>query len=244
MSARTGHTILASVLVLGAVSAPGFGCTETEVRHVSPVERGEEIVFSLDASPSTINVYSCSSCHLTSGTSSDIIPGANLGGVTRRPSYWGGAEPTLLGAINNCRSWFMGAVVPWKPTDQDALAVFAYLDTLPGDESPRPFTIQRAVVDVPAGDKTAGESVYTRACALCHGSAHTAGARLTDRAPLLPEQTIKDHATYPFDDQRLVFVEKVRHGGFLGYGGEMPPFSREVLSDEDLGALLAYLGLY
>jgi thiosulfate dehydrogenase len=40
-----------------------------------------------------------------------------------------------------------------------------------------------------------------------------------------------------------VFVEKTRHGGFLGYGGTMPPFSLNVLSDEDLADLLTFLRL-
>jgi thiosulfate dehydrogenase len=42
----------------------------------------------------------------------------------------------------------------------------------------------------------------------------------------------------------LVFIEKVRHGGFLGYGGLMPPFSLEAMTDAELGALLSFLGLY
>ena len=46
-----------------------------------------------------------------------------------------------------------------------------------------------------------------------------------------------------FED-RKAFIEKIRHGGFLGYGGTMPPFSQAVLSDADLGALLAFLKLY
>lgn len=41
----------------------------------------------------------------------------------------------------------------------------------------------------------------------------------------------------------VVVVEKVRHGVFFNIGGTMPPSSLEVLSDEDLGALLAYLGI-
>ena len=37
---------------------------------------------------------------------------------------------------------------------------------------------------------------------------------------------------------RLVVIEKVRHGQFFGVGGNMPLFSREAMSDADLGALL------
>jgi thiosulfate dehydrogenase len=35
----------------------------------------------------------------------------------------------------------------------------------------------------------------------------------------------------------------VRHGQFFGVGGNMPLFTREALSDSDLGAIVAYLGL-
>jgi thiosulfate dehydrogenase len=41
----------------------------------------------------------------------------------------------------------------------------------------------------------------------------------------------------------VVVIEKTRHGRFFGVGGNMPLYSLEALSDEDLGALLAYLGL-
>ena len=43
--------------------------------------------------------------------------------------------------------------------------------------------------------------------------------------------------------KQLVVIEKVRHGQFFGVGGTMPLYSREALSDEDLGALLAFLAL-
>jgi mono/diheme cytochrome c family protein len=38
-------------------------------------------------------------------------------------------------------------------------------------------------------------------------------------------------------------VSKARAGAFRG-GGSMPPFSREVLADEDLAGILAYFALY
>jgi hypothetical protein len=37
-------------------------------------------------------------------------------------------------------------------------------------------------------------------------------------------------------------VSKVRLGAFRG-GGSMPPFSREVLADEDLAGILAWFAL-
>ncbi len=86
--------------------------------------------------------------------------------------------------------------------------------------------------------------MYAAACGSCHGWRDTGLGRLTERAPILPAQTLREHAYLAPPLQRLVFVEKVRHGVFLGYSGTMPPFSRETISDADLGALLAFLGLY
>ena len=48
---------------------------------------------------------------------------------------------------------------------------------------------------------------------------------------------------FPGVPKQLVVIEKVRHGQFFGVGGNMPLYSLEALSDEDLGALLAFLGL-
>jgi len=95
------------------------------------------------------------------------------------------------------------------------------------------------------GNGSRGGKLYTDACASCHGPAHTGDGRLVQRAPVLPEQTLEEHPSPQYDDldRRLVFVEKVRHGGFVGYGGEMPPFSVEKLSDQDLGDILAFLGI-
>lgn len=52
--------------------------------------------------------------------------------------------------------------------------------------------------------------------------------------------------TYAFDKTqvRVTFVEKVRHGGFLGVFGSMPLYSTEAISDADLSALLTFLDLY
>jgi thiosulfate dehydrogenase len=43
--------------------------------------------------------------------------------------------------------------------------------------------------------------------------------------------------------QRLIFTEKIRHGLFLGYGGTMPPFSSQLLSDAEVSDLLEALGV-
>ena len=59
----------------------------------------------------------------------------------------------------------------------------------------------------------------------------------------LPGVTADYPEDFPGVEPSLVVIEKVRHGRFFDIGGEMPLFSQEALSDEDLGALLAYLEL-
>ena len=88
-----------------------------------------------------------------------------------------------------------------------------------------------------------GADVYEAACQGCHGEAHTGKGRPSQLAPLLPEVAQEYGELFPGVAPGLVFIEKVRHGRFFGVGGNMPPYSREALSDKDLGALLAYLGL-
>jgi sulfite reductase beta subunit-like hemoprotein len=58
-----------------------------------------------------------------------------------------------------------------------------------------------------------------------------------------PYEKLEDHPLdeYTAEERILVFVEKIRHGAFLGAGGPMPPFSMETLSDQDVGDILTFL---
>ncbi|MBX5484795.1 MAG: cytochrome C oxidase Cbb3, partial [Myxococcaceae bacterium] len=58
-----------------------------------------------------------------------------------------------------------------------------------------------------------------------------------------PEITETYPTTFPGVNPRLVIIEKIRHGQFFGVGGNMPLYGREMLSDEQVADLLAYLGL-
>jgi thiosulfate dehydrogenase len=154
----------------------------------------------------------------------------------------------LLRSINNCLYYFMLKDKVWTAEEEDARAMYAYLESLSSSaeaEEPAPFTVVYKVEDAPKGDAAQGGPLYVRACQSCHGPPHTGEGRLVGRAPVLPEQTLSEHPSpkYTDLDRRLVFVEKIRHGGFVGYGGQMPPFSKEALSDQDLGDLLAFMGV-
>lgn len=227
--------LLAAALAGGACDAP------------TPVERGQALFASRALSPSRLNLFTCATCHdadaAADGAAALLRPGAAMAGVTRRPSFWGGQQDDLLRAINDCRAQFMGASAPLRAAEADGEALYAYLDSLRdrGDGRPVAFTVVREIDDLPRGEAAVGEALYARSCGACHGALHTGQGRLAARVPVLPEETLAEHASYTPAAQRLVFVEKIRHGGFLGYGGDMPPYSREVLSDGALSDLLEVL---
>ncbi len=63
-------------------------------------------------------------------------------------------------------------------------------------------------------------------------------------ASVLPADTEREHTAamaYTMDTLRQVFVEKTRHGAFLGFAGVMPPFSTQVLSTADIADVVSYL---
>lgn len=235
--------MLAACAVVAA--ALGAGCSDggTTTVTITPAMRGAER-FADPALGREGNLVACADCH---GTGDDAIPmltGASLARVTERPSFWGGQEVDLLRSVNHCLFWFMGGQ-PLVAGDPDGNDLFAYLASLEGDDTlaaAQPFSL--GLVAWPgAGDAARGEAVYRDACKLCHGARFSGDSALITSSPVLPEETLAAHpdGEYTAEERRLVFVEKVRHGPFLGYGGTMPPFSTEVLTDADLADLFSYL---
>lgn len=241
-----------STCLLAAALASGCsGEPPPTVIHGTAVDHGMAIFQDPTISGTELNTYSCATCHSAEGIpETDIIlPGGSLTGVTRRPYYWGGQEVDLIRAVNACLYYFMLEDTPWTAEDEQARALYAYLDSISqGSEGtgPAEFTVVVSIADLPPGSASRGEETYRRACASCHGSRHAGAGKLVDRAPTLPDQTLEDHplGEYTADERRMVFVEKARHGAFLAYTGTMPPFSLEALPDEDLADILSYLDLY
>jgi len=239
----------ACVETLGAL-APLLSCVWLGACSSSPetsaVERGRHLFETKALSASSLNDYSCATCHdLQSSDTPSKKTGAPLAGVTLRAQLWGGQEADLLRSVNACRNYFMTASQPLAATDDDARDLYAYLESLePGDDSPQPFTIVTGIDPLPAGDASHGLELFATACASCHGASHTGARRLSDRVPILPEDTIAEHVGYTPLQLRLVFIEKIRHGLFLGYSGVMPPFSTERLSNSDVSDLLEALEVF
>jgi thiosulfate dehydrogenase len=240
------------VLVFFAVAALGCGDGETpvEVRRGSAVEHGQAMFSDANVSSSPVNAYSCSTCHAALPSDpQQNKPGAVLAGAIDRPSYWGETVLDLLGAINQCLFYFMQHDTAWTADQEPARAMYAWLESLPAsdaDKQAAKFTVVRAVVDAPGGDAARGADVYTRSCQPCHGAAQTGEHRTIPTAPRLPGEFLAEHPSseYSPTQRRLTLIEKVRHGGFLGYGGEMPPISLEKLSQAELSDLVAFLGPY
>jgi len=224
------------------VAASLAGCSPTAAE-----EYGEAIFRDHRLSTSQYNAYACSTCHATSAEQAQdkLYPGLSLVDVASRPHWWGGYEVTLLDAVNFCYTAFMRGTEPLEQEDAKSRALYEYMVAL--SPSPltdaQPFTLVRDITDVPRQDARRGAEVYRAACQDCHGEARTGSGRLTALAPVLPDVSSDYDQLFPGTAPGLVVIEKVRHGRFFGVGGNMPPYSREALSDEDLGALLSYLGL-
>jgi thiosulfate dehydrogenase len=212
------------------------GCSE------SAREYGHVLFDDASVSSAASNHFRCSTCHDTGPAPQTIHAGYDLHDTTVRPSYWGGFEPTLLDAINQCLTEFMrGRAL--APTDERARGLYVYLQSVSTDATAPalPLTIVQNIVDVPSGEVDTGKQTYDQACAGCHGAPHTGVGRLSAEVSIVPDETLQQHGTDPTSGARPVVIEKVRHGRFFNIGGNMPLFSEEVLSDAQLGSILAYL---
>ena len=207
-------------------------------------DAGAQLFADPRVSTSEVNVFSCATCHATGEAGDRIYPGFNLQDAAGRARFWGGASPSLLDATNACVVFFMRGQ-PMAKDEPKARALYEYLvsttsvrpvATLPA----LPLTIVENVTGLPAGPRDRGSNVWDGACRACHGDPHTGAGRITELASKVPEDSVEFAAQigFPLDE---VVVEKVRHGAFFGVGGTMPPFPIEQLSDEDLGALMAFL---
>jgi thiosulfate dehydrogenase len=184
---------------------------------------------------------SCATCHATGPIPPDWIPaGGTLAGVVGRPHFFGGGELDLRAAVNFCLRRFMRAPRRETFTEDDPRGrdLLAYLETLDGSPAPVPWTLGRIDRPLPPGDAGRGEAVWRRACRGCHGDAGTGAGRLSPVVSVLPGDLANEHR----GEERERIVEKVRNGSFYGAGGEMPPFSLELVDDGMLADVIAYLG--
>jgi thiosulfate dehydrogenase len=212
----------------------------------SAAEYGSEVFRDPGAlSASRMNTFACSDCHATADGDDRLLPGYDMRGVAARGAWWGGQAATLADAVDACLLYFMRA----SPLDRDsekARALYEYLLSITPEGSPTeplPMTVVENVVAVPLGDATRGAEIYRRACGYCHGDVGTGRGQILDKPVILPDVASEYDMLFPGVPRGLVFIDVTRHGRFFGVGGTMPFFSKEILSDADIGDLLAYLQL-
>jgi thiosulfate dehydrogenase len=220
-------------LVAAVVAA---GCT------ISAREYGRQLLDDASVSSAGSNAFKCTTCHDLVPGQMSFRPGYTLYDVVGRASWWGGFETTLLDSINQCVVNFMRGR-PLSADDEKARAMLVYLESISPDASSGalPITIVQNIVDVPSGDPVMGKQIYDSGCANCHGAPHTGAGRISTAASLVPDDSLSAHGTDPKTGARPVTIEKTRHGKFYMVGGNMAPYSLEVLSDAQLGEVLGYL---
>jgi thiosulfate dehydrogenase len=218
-------------------------------QQLTPEQYGEQLFNDPQFAGSQFNQWSCATCHdlgpALRPEVQRIASGGSLENVVRRPSFWGGKELRLIDAASFCYVYFMRGPEPLKEDEPRSRALYAYLATLGKDEHPPavPVTIVLNATELMTrGPKEQGETVYRQACEVCHGQTKTGFGRSSELASILPNVADEYDRVFPGIPPSLVFIEKVRHGQFFRVGGNMPLFSLETLSDDNLAALLTYLG--
>jgi len=134
---------------LFAVLLLQFGCAS---EGESPSDRGERLFASKALSSSRLNYFSCNDCHDRRPNDQAVLlkTGAQLAGVVDRPSFWGGQEGDLLGAVNACRAHFMEATNPLPADDHDAIDLYAFLASLSGGNTEAiAFSVVRSIDALP-----------------------------------------------------------------------------------------------
>ncbi|MBM4282049.1 MAG: cytochrome C oxidase Cbb3 [Deltaproteobacteria bacterium] len=227
--------VLTAVVVVAVVFAGACGPVDGRAA-------GEALFHDPRVSRSPFNSVTCATCH-DDGTADPAatLPGASLVDVVFRPSWWGGQAGSLKQAVDACFVHFLREQ-PLAADDPRGRALYEYLLSISRREAtpPAPLTIVENVTTVGAGDPRRGSAIWDRACASCHGAPRTGQGRSDERASIVPAASAGFAAETGFPVE-LVIVEKVRHGGFFGVGGVMPPFSVEALSDDDLRDLLGFV---
>jgi len=228
-----------------------LGCTATEEQVVTPEQRGEALVDDRGFSDSSFNAFQCTHCHAkVTPPPGRLLPAPPLAGAVKRPTFWNGRFLTLFEAVDYCQQQFMRGA-PLDPTSKKALDLYAYLGSIAalGPTTAQPFPVLLEIKDLPRGDAAKGAQVWEAACKSCHGAPHSGTGRLKppvgdSPVSVVPEETIAFHGADGPDVIRQVVIEKIRHGGFLGFSGRMPPYPTNVLTDAQVADLLTFLGLY
>ena len=137
----------------------------------------------------------------------------------------------------SCRECHTDKVNPTAIPAEHAQALMAYFEVISGDNKGPEFEI--AMLDTDAqkkageeiaamsGDASKGWQLFGRTCVTCHPSAKKAG---------IGPQLVRSRAPRDIDATMARWAGKVRGGGSL-----MPFYALDILSDQDIADIIAFL---
>lgn len=194
---------------------------------------------------------SCANCHAdfddTSNPDGLIRAAHSIVGVPHRGEAKGGMIKgadfaRAAGGGGFCYEHFLQRVPHDKvnPTAipaEHAEALMAYFEAISGDNTGPEFTIEMLDADAKkaAGEKIAamhgdtqkGWELFGRACIVCHPTPYKAG---------IGPQLVRSRAPRDIDKTMTRWATKIRGGGSL-----MPFYASDILSDQDMADILAFL---
>lgn len=218
--------------------APAPSSTPTPAPTGVPAS-GATVFTSLQSSG---NQFSCSNCHAVSEDTDGFStvdnlhrPAHPLFNVINRDSYQNGNSNVLFDAVNICLQDWMSAD-SWAESSQQWLDLEAYFQQESNTDAVSDITATQIapISDFSNGDIVTGQTLFNQTCATCHAE-NALGSTIAGDLTVLnlgPERV----------------AEKVRTSGsttssiFPGLtGGNMPFWSQERLSDENLAHIAVYV---
>lgn len=194
---------------------------------------------------------SCANCHAdfdeTANPDGLIRAGHSVVGVphrgaAKRGMIKGADFARAAGGGGFCYEHFLQRVPEDKvnPTAIPAAhaeALMAYFEAISGDNTGPEFELMTLDNDAKkaagekigamTGDPNKGWELFGRACIVCHPAANKAG---------IGPQLVRSRAPRDIDKTMVRWATKIRGGGFL-----MPFYAPDILSDQDIANILAFL---
>lgn len=202
--------------------------------------------------PKTMTGLSCADCHADFDESAKpdglIRAGHSVIGVHQRGSAKGGMIAgddfaRAAGGGGFCYQHFLQKIAPDKVDPkaipaEHAEALMAYFEAISGDNKGPQFEMQMLDEDAKtaageklaamSGDSKKGFALFGRACVVCHTTAFKAGIGI---------QIIRSRAPRDIDKTIVRWGKTIRGGGT----SLMPFYAPDILSDQDIADILAFL---
>lgn len=188
------------------------------------------------------NQFSCANCHAIAEDAQGFSTSDNLRrpahpifNAINRASFHNGMTSTLFDAVNICRQDWM-QVETFSESDDDWLDLEAFFQEQSDESVAMEVSVTQVmpITDFTAGNQQMGQTLFNQTCATCHGE-NALGSELAGDLTLrrLDKDGVaqKVRTSGPSDSQVFVGLQ----------GGNMPFWSQERLSDEDLAHIAEYV---